>query len=203
MGQNGRGKSTIFKMITWELKPNWWKISLVQWNSVAIAKQVIPRSQYDLTVRGFFETAFTEKEYKLDQKMAKVMGEVSLKVPIEKKISQTPGWQQARLLLAQAIIQNPDILLLDEPTNNLDADGIGNLIWFLLSYEKTVVVISHDADFLNMFTDWVLYLNAITNKVDRLMGLLWCIGADLKADRKRTVTKCKTWKTDYGCQRKD
>jgi ATP-binding cassette subfamily F protein 3 len=57
------------------------------------------------------------------------------------------------LLLAFALIQKPDILLLDEPTNNLDADGIGHLITFLLTYDKTVVVISHDADFLNMFTD--------------------------------------------------
>jgi len=56
-------------------------------------------------------------------------------------------------LLAYALIQKPDILLLDEPTNNLDADGIGHLISFLMGYEKTVVVISHDADFLNMFTE--------------------------------------------------
>lgn len=167
MGQNGAGKSTIFKMITWELKPISWKINLVSWNSIAIAKQVIPRSQYGLTVKEFFETAFDEKDYKLDQKIIKVMEEVVLKVPTDKEIRQLSWWQQARLLLAQAIIQEPDILLLDEPTNNLDADGIGNLIWFLLSYEKTVVVISHDADFLNMFTDGVLYLNVMTHKVEQ------------------------------------
>ncbi|MEI6119403.1 MAG: hypothetical protein WCP92_09805 [bacterium] len=57
------------------------------------------------------------------------------------------------------MIQHPDILLLDEPTNNLDDVGIGDLITFLMSYDKTVVVISHDADFLNLFTDGVLYLN--------------------------------------------
>jgi ATP-binding cassette subfamily F protein 3 len=71
------------------------------------------------------------------------------------------------LLLAYALIQDPDILLLDEPTNNLDGDGIGNLIGFLLSYPKTVVVISHDADFLNMFTDGVLYLNVHLKKVEQ------------------------------------
>jgi ATP-binding cassette subfamily F protein 3 len=51
------------------------------------------------------------------------------------------------------LIQDPDILLLDEPTNNLDRNGIGDLITFLLEFQKTVIVISHDADFLNMFTD--------------------------------------------------
>lgn len=73
-------------------------------------------------------------------------------------------------MLAYALIQEPDILLLDEPTNNLDSHGIGNLITFLLSYDKTVVVISHDADFLNMFTDGVLYLNAATRKVEQYRG---------------------------------
>lgn len=170
MGQNGAGKSTIFKLITGDIKPIWWKINLVPGNTIAIAKQVIPRDQHELTVREFFETAFTEKDYKLDQKMWKVMEEVDLMVPTDKKIHQLSWWQQARLLLAQAIIQEPDILLLDEPTNNLDADGIGNLIGFLISYDKTVVVISHDADFLNMFTDGVLYLNIMTNKVEQYWG---------------------------------
>jgi len=55
--------------------------------------------------------------------------------------------------LAAALIQNPDILLLDEPTNNLDKEGIWHLITFLQNYKKTVMVISHDAEFLNSFTD--------------------------------------------------
>lgn len=167
MGQNGAGKSTIFKLITGDLKPQEGKINIVPGNSVAIAKQVIPRNQYDLTVRQYFETAFPTKDYKMDQKIEKVMKEVDLNVPTDKQIRQLSGGQQARLLLAQAIIQEPDILLLDEPTNNLDGDGIGNLLGFLLSYEKTVVVISHDADFLNMFTDGVLYLNVINHQVEQ------------------------------------
>lgn len=170
MGQNGAGKSTIFKLITWELKPQEGQINLVPGNTIAIAKQVIPRDQYDMTVREYFATAFPEKDYKMDQKIEKVMKEVDLKVPTDKIIRQLSGGQQARLLLAQAIIQEPDILLLDEPTNNLDADGIGNLLGFLLAYDKTVIVISHDADFLNMFTDGVLYVNVVNNQVDQFWG---------------------------------
>jgi ATP-binding cassette subfamily F protein 3 len=56
-------------------------------------------------------------------------------------------------LLAAALIQNPDILLLDEPTNNLDKNGIYHLEDFLVNYKKTCIVISHDAEFLNSFTD--------------------------------------------------
>ncbi len=170
MGQNGAGKSTIFKLITGELKPQEGKINIVPGNTIAIARQVIPREQYDLTVREYFATAFKKQDYKMDQKIEKVMKEVDLKIPVDKQIKQLSGGQQARLLLAQAIIQEPDILLLDEPTNNLDGDGIGNLLGFLLSYEKTVVVISHDADFLNMFTDGVLYVNVINRQVEQYWG---------------------------------
>jgi len=159
MGQNGAGKSTIFKLITWELNPQDGKITIVEGNTIAIAKQVIPRNQLELTVKEFFETAFDEKDYKLDQKIAEILKAVNFTAPIQKQLKLFSGGQQARLLLAYALIQEPDILLLDEPTNNLDSNGINDLIAFLFGYEKTVVVISHDADFLNLFTDGVLYLN--------------------------------------------
>lgn len=168
MGQNGAWKSTIFKMITGEIKPNEWKINIVQGNSIAIAKQVIPRDQIEFSLREYFATAFAEKDYQLDRKIADVLEVVNLPITdLDKKLNTLSGGQQARVLLAYALIQKPDILLLDEPTNNLDAEGIGHLITFLMGYEKTVVVISHDADFLNMFTDGVLYLNVNTHKVEQ------------------------------------
>ncbi len=80
------------------------------------------------------------------------------------------GGQQARLLLASALIQNPDLLLLDEPTNNLDKTGIAHLTQFLKDYPKTCLVISHDADFLNSFTDGVLYLDIFSKKVEQYTG---------------------------------
>ena len=85
-------------------------------------------------------------------------------------IKSFSGGQQARLLLASAIIQNPDILLLDEPTNNLDKAGIEHLTVFLKNYQKTVIVISHDSDFLNSFTDGVLYLDVFAKKIEQYFG---------------------------------
>lgn len=167
MGQNGAGKSTIFKMITGELKPQSGKINIVAGNTIAISKQVVPREQLDLSIKDFFQTAFEEKDYQLDRKIAEVLKVVNFNAPMNKPIREFSGGQQARLLLAYALIQHPDILLLDEPTNNLDATGIGDLISFLISYDKTVVVISHDADFLNIFTDWVLYLNKARCQVEQ------------------------------------
>ncbi len=170
MGQNGAGKSTIFKMITGEFKPKIGKINIAPNTSIAISKQVIPREQLDLTLREYFATAFAEKDYQLDKKIWNVLDSVNLVASLDKQLRDFSGGQQARLLLAYALIQEPDILLLDEPTNNLDRDGIGHLIGFLLSYDKTVIVISHDADFLNMFTDGVLYLNAMTHTVEQYRG---------------------------------
>ena len=60
-----------------------------------------------------------------------------------------PGPMKVKILLAQALFGNPDILLLDEPTNNLDLDAIAWLEEFLINFENTVIVVSHDRYFLN------------------------------------------------------
>ena len=59
------------------------------------------------------------------------------------------GGQKVKVLLAQALFGNPDILLLDEPTNHLDLDAIRWLEEFLINFENTVIVVSHDRYFLN------------------------------------------------------
>ena len=59
------------------------------------------------------------------------------------------GPQKVKVLLAQALFGNPDILLLDEPTNHLDLDAIAWLEEFLINFENTVIVVSHDRYFLN------------------------------------------------------
>ena len=60
-----------------------------------------------------------------------------------------PGPMKVKVLLAQALFGNPDILLLDEPTNHLDLDAIAWLEEFLINFENTVIVVSHDRYFLN------------------------------------------------------
>ena len=57
--------------------------------------------------------------------------------------------EKVKVLLAQALFGNPDILLLDEPTNHLDLDAIAWLDEFLINFENTVIVVSHDRYFLN------------------------------------------------------
>jgi len=170
MGQNGSGKSTIFKLIKGELEPEEGAINIGNDLTIALSKQVIPRSQMDSTVREFFESAFSKKVYDIEPRIAKILEIVNLDAPLDRQLKTFSGGQQARLLLAQALIQNSDILLLDEPTNNLDKEGIAHLTKFLKEYKKTVIVISHDAEFLNSFTDGVIYLDIFTKKIEQYAG---------------------------------
>ena len=190
MGQNGAGKSTIFGMISGKLQPDEGDINLQPRTTIAISRQIIPRSELELTVRAFFEKCFTEKVYDIDPRIDAVLEIVNL-TPTEKAketfkdriVGSFSGGQQARLLLASALIQNPDVLLLDEPTNNLDVAGIEHLTTFLKEYNKTVIVISHDADFLNSFTQGVLYLNTQNRQVEQYNGNYHAVVREIAARR--------------------
>lgn len=181
MGQNGAGKSTLFGLVIGMHEPEEGKIVRMPKATVAIAKQVIPREQMDFTVTKFFEACLTEKVYDIDPKIDAVLSVVNLHAQHDRIIRSFSGGQQARLLLASALIQNPDILLLDEPTNNLDKDGIEHLTDFLIDYKKTCLVISHDADFLNAFTHGVLYLDVRTHKIEQYKGTYHDVVKDISA----------------------
>ncbi|MDQ5931424.1 MAG: transporter protein, partial [Patescibacteria group bacterium] len=189
MGQNGAGKSTIFKMITGELKPKTGSVNIRPGAKVAIAQQVMPEEMMDKSVSDYFAEAFEDRKYDLDRRVDEILDVVNLKVPHEKLVRDLSGGQRARLLLAFALIQNPDILLLDEPTNNLDAEGIFHLTYFLQSYEKTVIVISHDTDFLNSFTDSVLHLDVFTQKVNQYVGDYYAVVEQIAAQIERDRMK--------------
>ncbi|TSA44507.1 ABC transporter ATP-binding protein [bacterium] len=195
MGQNGSGKSTIFGLIMRSILPESGRVQIDQDISIATASQVMPRKEMDITVREFFERRFlpmarpsrildkigTNKIYDIDPRIDDVLEVVNLSAPHDRLIKSFSGGQQARLLLASAIIQNPDILLLDEPTNNLDKAGVEHLTAFLKNYKKTVIVISHDSDFLNSFTEGVLYLDVFTKKIEQYSGNYFNVIKDIAA----------------------
>ena len=181
MGQNGAGKTTIFGLMTGAHQPAGGLIHRAHGLTVATARQVIPREDMRLTVREFFQNVFPKKVYDIDPRIDEVLGVVNLLAPHDKLVGTFSGGQQARLLLAQALIQSPDLLLLDEPTNNLDKEGIAHLTQFLIGYKKTVIVISHDAEFLNSFTQGVLYLDVHTRRVEQYVGNYFDVVAEISA----------------------
>ena len=78
------------------------------------------------------------------------------------------GGEKFKVLLAQALFGNPDILLLDEPTNNLDIDAVNWLEDFLLDFEGTVIVVSHDRHFLNTICTHIVDIDY--NKIKMYVG---------------------------------
>jgi ATP-binding cassette subfamily F protein 3 len=189
MGQNGAGKSTIFKLITKDIKPESGQANTSLGATIAIATQVMKPENLEKTIEEFFAQLFDKKMYDLPGRIAEVLEIVHLTAPLDRKIKQFSGGQQARLLLAYALIQKPDILLLDEPTNNLDTAGIDHLTQFLMAYPKTCLVISHDANFLNAFTDGVLYLDSFTQKIEQYVGDYYNVLGEIEARIERERAK--------------
>ncbi len=198
MGQNGAGKSTLFSLIKGEKKPKEGNVSITNGASIATAEQVVKRSDFKKTVEEYFSSSFEIVPTNIKSEISKAMEAVNLVVPTDRLVGDLSGGQQARLLLANALIQKPDILLLDEPTNNLDQAGIDHLIGFLVMYEKTVIVISHDADFLNCFTEGVLYLDVFTKKVEYYVGDYYSVVEEIESrverERKKNAQLEKTIK---------
>ena len=189
MGQNGAGKTSLFNLILGKTQPSAGNIYINENLTIACSQQVIPAEQLNLTVLEFFTTYFKGEDYELEMNIREVMKIVNISLSLNKKISSLSGGQQARLLLASALIQKPDVLLLDEPTNNLDDEGIGHLLSFLMMYEKTCIVISHDADFLNMFTDGVIYLDIFNHRVDQFVGDYYTVVEEVKLQIERENKK--------------
>ncbi|OGH88138.1 MAG: hypothetical protein A3J93_00135 [Candidatus Magasanikbacteria bacterium RIFOXYC2_FULL_42_28] len=189
MGQNGAGKSTIFKLITGEYKPTEGQVFITDSASIATASQMVAKADLGLSVEEYFSKAFLEVPGNIKSQINKVLNAVNLTVPIDRKVGDLSGGQQARILLAYALIQNPDILLLDEPTNNLDKAGIDHLVQFLVMYDKTVMVISHDADFLNCFTEGVVYLDVFTKKIETYVGDYYSVCEEINLRIEREIKK--------------
>lgn len=186
MGQNGAGKTTLFKLMLGELSPKSGNIFRTPPDAtVGVGRQVIPQSDLDLTVREWFAAKFDPVPFNLDGRIAKAFEAVNFTTDLGKKLREHSGGQQARLLLAHALVAEPDILLLDEPTNNLDQAGIEHLTGFLMMYEKTVLVISHDAEFLNAFTDGVLYLDTFKQQVEQYVGNYYNVVEEIAARLER------------------
>ncbi len=83
----------------------------------------------------------------------------------EKTFEGLSGGEKTRVLLARLLLENPDILLLDEPTNHLDIKSIEWLEEFLLGYNGTVLMVSHDRSFLDKVANRIIELEPTTTKI--------------------------------------
>ena len=97
------------------------------------------------------ETEFAEMDgWEAESNAAMLLNGLGIETELHyEQMANLTGSQKVKVLLARALFGNPDILLLDEPTNHLDLDAIEWLEEFLINFENTVIVVSHDRYFLN------------------------------------------------------
>ncbi|HAB65840.1 MAG TPA: ABC transporter ATP-binding protein [Firmicutes bacterium] len=89
---------------------------------------------------------------------------------LDMKLCNLSGGQKSKIAFARLLYSNPEILLLDEPTNHLDIDSKDYIINYLKHYNGTVLVISHDIEFLDEVTNTTLYVDKATHKMEIFPG---------------------------------
>lgn len=187
IGRNGCGKSTLFALIKNEIQPENGSITIPKdWliSSVSQETLALDESALDYVIDGDKNYRELEKKIKLAQEkddgilQAKIHEEMELagaytikpraeslllglgfkKEDFLKPTKDFSGGWRMRLNLAQALICPSDLLLLDEPTNHLDLDTVIWLEDYLKGYKGTLIIISHDRDFLDNITTHIIHI---------------------------------------------
>lgn len=89
---------------------------------------------------------------------------------LDLKLSALSGGQKSKIAFARLLYSNPEIILLDEPTNHLDIDSKNYIIDYLKNYNGTILVISHDIEFLDQITTQTLYVDKTTHQMELYPG---------------------------------
>ncbi len=155
LGRNGTGKSTLLKLIAGELTPDEGCIDRQQGARIARLAQDVPQNLtgtvYDVVAAGLAES--TESGPKIEAVLSR------LKLVPDAKAESLSGGVLRRLMLAKALVSEPDILLLDEPTNHLDIDSITWMEKFLLRAKITLVFVTHDRAFLRQLATRIVEID--------------------------------------------
>jgi ATP-binding cassette subfamily F protein uup len=161
IGRNGTGKSTLLQIISGEVPPDegtvWHQPSL----QIARLVQDIPlnaaRPVADVVAEGLTGPAAHGEDWHRQHKVDQILSRLEL--PPDAIVDTLSGGWRRRVLLARALVAEPDVLLLDEPTNHLDIDAITWLESFLAEYPGAVVFVTHDRAFLQRLATRVVELD--------------------------------------------
>lgn len=151
MGHNGCGKSTLISLLCGELTPKQGSISLANYCILARVEQYLPADLHALSLLNAVLAALPAEQQNTDAWRAEtLLCEMGFQEQDwHTQISALSGGQYTRLLLARALITQPDLLLLDEPSNHLDLPSLLWLESFLSSWRGTFVLVSHDQRLLD------------------------------------------------------
>jgi len=163
LGRNGAGKSTLMKIIAGEIQPDHGELRRGPKLKVARLIQEVPASSglsiYEMVSNGLrtstSEEAFHDVEHwKEEAAIHKTLSQMELDG--EASFDSLSAGMKRRVLLAQAIVGEPDLLLLDEPTNHLDIESILWLEGFLKGFSGSLLFVTHDRYFLQSLATRIL-----------------------------------------------
>jgi ATP-binding cassette subfamily F protein uup len=161
IGRNGTGKSTLLKIVSGELPPD----SGTVWRQPALKmarlEQDVPlsanRSVFDIVAAGHTHHLEEDDEWLREHHVDLVLSRLNL--PPDAIVDTLSGGWRRRVLLARALVGQPDLLLLDEPTNHLDIEAITWLETFLAEYAGAVMFVTHDRTFLQRLATRIVELD--------------------------------------------
>ena len=186
VGANGAGKSTLLKLLTGEIQPDQGEVRLAKTlDGVIIDQQrslMDPaKSVRDVLADGgdWIEVLGVKKH--VHGYLKEVLFDPSI---AEAKIATLSGGERSRLLLAREFARHSNLLVLDEPTNDLDLETLDLLQEVIADYEGTVLIVSHDRDFLDRTVTVTLGLDG-SGHVDVVVGGY----ADWEAKRRPRIEK--------------
>jgi ABC transport system ATP-binding/permease protein len=159
MGRNGEGKSTLLRLIKGEIEPDEGEFIRQQGLVVSLLPQDVPRERAGTVAEqvagGLQDQGHHAAES--DHRAQAVLSRLGLD-PDARFESLSSGMKR-RVLLARALVTEPDILLLDEPTNHLDIEAIRWLETFLLRWNGTIIFVTHDRVFLEKLATRIVELD--------------------------------------------
>ena len=160
IGKNGAGKSTFLKLLISEIKPTSGKIKMARDISFSYFDQLRSAIQPHKTIQEILCDSGGEYVQLPNGKTRHICGYLQdfAFSPDEREtlVSTLSGGQQNRLLLAKTLANPGNFLILDEPTNDLDMDTLDILQDYLEAYQGTLIVVSHDRDFLDNIATSIL-----------------------------------------------
>jgi len=171
VGANGTGKTTLIRMLTGETKPDIGSITL----SPTLTGIVIDQQRKLLTPEKRVRDVLADGSDWIDVRGVRKHVQGYLKeflfdpALIEARIGSLSGGEQSRILLAREFAREANLLVLDEPTNDLDLETLDLLQEVIADYDGTVLIVSHDRDFLDRTVNLTLGLDG-SGHVDIIAG---------------------------------
>jgi len=160
LGRNGAGKTTLLKMIAGMVEPDGGRITIESGRRIAFLQQDVPQD-VDLAIQQVVEHGLSELQKRQDMNQADPVARILSIMDLqgEAQFGNLSSGMKRRVLLARALVSEPDLLLLDEPTNHLDIQAIEWLESFLLKFGSSLMFVTHDRMFLRRMANRILEID--------------------------------------------